>query len=280
MGKSILFCEERLKLGEHFVTHKVVKVFEAFGGRLFLGWSPFIKCYLEGDFQVGHWIKIIGFPSESYDFLAIIEDANRMNGVAGEPSLQAECSISQPHTSGFRGNLCAYLACHSEDRTSVFVIVPEAIENPERVQVWVIPSLVRLVGLETFDEVYGSLREALERFLSLSERLATLADRKGQVLQYLRGALGKDTELPHGIVQNGTEVMDTVSSEESQSGWKFFPTLRLNPQELIDSISVFLSHHFVRVTINEPSDLTVEVIHVHLRPFKAPMQLFQVGGHE
>jgi hypothetical protein len=74
--------------------------------------------------------------------------------------------------------------------------------------------------------------------------------------------------------------VDAVASDEAQTHWRLFPTLQLNPQELIESITIFLGHHFIWDTINEPSGLTLEVLQVVPCPIKTPMKLFKVSGHE
>ncbi len=268
-----------LKLGEHFISNKVVKVYEALGGRLPLGWSPFVKCYLEEDSQVEVWIRVIGSQGESYNFLAIIESASHMDGVVTEKSFQAGFPIGHQHTPGFGNNLCSLVEGDNEDGTSVFVFVPESIENPEGMRTWVVPSCVWLVGLETLNESYGTFREAIEQFQTLIKSFRSDAKREHYSIQLSLWQTRKVSKLPDNVIQDTTEIVDAISGDDAQAQWKLFPKLRFDPQKLIDSITIILGHHFVWYTIEEPCDLSVEVVHVQLRPTKAQTVLLEVSIH-
>ena len=268
-----------LKLGEHFISNKVVKVSEALGGRLPLGWSPFVKCYLEEDSQVEIWIRVIGSQGESYNFLAIIESATHIHGMVAKTTLQAGCPIGQQDSLEFRSNLCALVEGDNEDGTSVFVFVPESIENPEGMRTWVIPSFVWLVGLETLNESYGTFREAIEQFQTLIKSFRSDAEREHYFIQSSLRQTRKVSKLPDNVIQDTTEIVDAISSNDAQAQWKLFPKLRFDPQKLIDSITIFLGHHFVWYAIEEPCDLSVEVVHVQLRPTKAQTVLLEVSIH-
>lgn len=275
-----LFWEDRLKRGEYFVTNKVVKISEALGGRLPLGWSPFVKCYIEGDSVIELWFRLTSMEDNSCDFLAIMKcatchDSHRTNeNSVNRPPIWQANNLPSLWTDTRR-----FMEDRADDRTSMFVIVPEAIKNPERMRVWVIPSFVWLVGLETFNEVYGSLRETAERFQFSGKQRTCITNRKVKVPQGCLGTSRKVPKLPNQVVQNGTEVMDTITSDKTQIQWRLFPALHLNPQELIDSITVFLGHHFIMNTFKEPSGLTLEILQVLSCPVKTPMKVFKVGGH-
>jgi hypothetical protein len=199
-----LFWEDRLKRGENFVTNKVMKISEALGGELPLGWSPFVKSYLEGNLNIELWFTLTSMKSNSCDFLAILKSATSVDSDrAPKHSLAHPSSVWQPI--GLR-NQCwtesrSLMDSQHEDRAPVFVIIPEAIENPERMRVWVVPSLVWLVGLETLNEVYCSLREAIERFHPIGKISALLTDRKVQVIQDFLGAARKAAKLPNQVIQ-------------------------------------------------------------------------------
>ena len=276
------FWEDRLKRGEHFVTNKVVKISEALGGRLPFGWSPFVKCYIEGDAVIDLWCRLTGPEGNSCDFYAIMKCATCFDSHrASDETLLNQSSVWQPDDLPTPWtNPRRFMESRADDRTSVFVIVPEAIENPERMRVWVIPSLVWLVGLETFDEVYSSLREAIEGFQFGIKFSTRFTDRKANMFQSFGRTPRKIANLPNQVVQNGTEVVDTIPNDEAQTQWRLFPTLRLNPPELIDSITVFLGHHFMMNRVYEPSGLTLEVLQVLSCPIQTLMKGLRMGSHE
>jgi hypothetical protein len=283
MSIPMLFWEDRLKWGENFITDKIVKISEALGGEQPFGWSPLVKSYIEGEHDIELWFRLTTVQGNSYDFLAFLKSATSVDcDRAFETALTNPSSVWQLDNSHWAtGTDCSgFMASQHKARTSVFVIVPEAIENPERMQVWVCPSFVWLVGLETFNDVYGSLREALETFQFGRKVSTRLTYRKVQVLQDTLGASRKIPKLPNQVVQNGAEVMDTIPSDETQTQWRLFPTLHLNPQELLNTITVFLGHHCIFNTFNEPSGLTLEVLHMFPSSFQAPVKVFEVGGHE
>jgi len=149
-------------------------------------------------------------------------------------------------------------------------------------RVWVVTSFVWLVGLETFDEVYSSLRETIENFQSTRKSRRSLTGRKGKsdFLQSRLRTPRKATQSPNQIIQSSTKIMDTIPDSKAQSRWRLFPSLQLDPQELIDSIAVFLGHHFIGYAFTEPSGLTLEVLHVLSCPIQTPMKLFKVADHE
>lgn len=282
MNAPKLFWEDKLKRGEYFITNKVVKISEALGGRLPFGWSPFVKCYIEGDSIIELWFRLTSVEGNSCDFLAIMKYATcRDNHRASNENLANRPPIWQANDlPSLWTDSRRLMEGRADDRTSMFVIIPEAIENPERMQVWVIPSFVWLVGLETFNEVYGSLWEAIERFPFSVKLITRLTDRKVQVIQDAFGTSRKVPKLPNHIVQNGAEVVDTISNDEAQTQWRLFPTLHLNPQELIESITIFLGHHFMMNRVYEPSGLTLKVLQVLPCPIQAKMKVFKVGGHD
>lgn len=283
MSGHKLFWEDRLKRGENFITNKVVKISEALGGKLPFGWSPFVESYLEGDHNIELWFRLTSVKGNSCDFLAILKYATSLNGDrAPNHNLAHPCSIWQLDSLGNHpwAESRSLVDGQHESRAPVFVIVPEAIENPEGMRLWVVPSFVWPVGLETFNEVYGSLREALETFQFGRKVSTRLTCGKVQVLQDTLGASRKIPKLPNQVVQNGAEVMNTIPSDETQPQWRFFPTLQLNPQELVDSITIFLGHHFILDTFNEPGGLTLEVLQMLPCSIKSPMKVFKVGSHE
>jgi hypothetical protein len=162
----------------------------------------------------------------------------------------------------------------------MFIIVPKAIEKPERMRVWFVPSLVRLIGLETSDDVYSRLRKTIVRFLPSIEFGAFRKGGKVQMCQFCLGATRKASKLPNKIVQNGAEIVDAVSDIESQIRWQLFPTLHLVPLDLINSFIIYLGYHFVWPAFNKPSRLTLEILHVLPCSEKSPTKLFKMGGHE
>jgi len=277
-----LFWEDRLKFGEHFVTNKVVKISEALGGRLPLGWPPFVKCYIEGDSIIELRFRLTSPEGNSCDFLGIMKCTTRFeNHWPPDINLTGKSSVWQSNDlPSFEAESRRLMENRADDRTFMFVIVPEAIENPERMRVWVVPSLIWLIGLETLDEVYCSWREAIERFQFGGKLITLLIDRKAQVLQDFLGASRKAAKLPNHVIQYRAEIVDAVTSDKTQSQWRLFPTLHLDPQEFIDPITVFLGHHFMMNTVNKSSGLTLEVPQVLPCPIKTLMKLFKVGGHE
>lgn len=268
MSSLSLFWEDRVKGGENFVTNKAVKISEALGGRLPFGWSPFVKCYIEGDSIIELWFRLTSLKGNSCDFLAIMKFAAccedhrpQDENLANQSSIWQSDSLRP-----FWTESCRFMESRADYRTSMFVIVPEAIENPERMRIWVVPSFVWLVGLETSDNIYSRLREAIERFQFDTKFSTRITDRKGNIRQSLRRTPRKNAKLPNQIVQNGTEVMDTIPDDETQMQWRLFPASHLDPQEVIDSITIFLGHHFMMNTIKELSGLTFEVLQVLPRP--------------
>ncbi len=140
MSNPILFWEDRLKRGEHFVTNKVVKISEALGGRLPLGWCRFVKGYIEGDFDIELWFRLASPKWNSCDFLAIFTstasvDFHRFGGAILKDMPQSSVRQLNGLSVSLRADSCACMESNHEDRSLMFVIVPEAIENPERMRV-------------------------------------------------------------------------------------------------------------------------------------------------
>ncbi|MFC1901729.1 hypothetical protein ACFLX3_02230 [Chloroflexota bacterium] len=276
-----LFWEDKLERSEYFVTNKVVKISEALGGRLPLGWCRFTKSYIEGDFDIELWFRLTSPKGDSYDFLAVFTstasvDSHRdgrtiLKGIH-QSSVRQLNSLSSPT----RADSCAYVESNYEDRCPMFIIIPEAIENPERMRVWFAPSFVWLVGLKTSKNVYSRLRNAIELYLPSVKGTG----RESQVSQFTFRAPRKIPKMPNEIVQNGAEVVDTIPCDETQPQWRLFPTLQLNPQELVGSITIFLGYHFIWPVFNKPSGLTLKVIHVLPCSEKTQTYLLKVGGHE
>ncbi len=287
MSNPSLFWEDRLKRGEHFVTNKVVKISDALGGKLPLGWSPFVESYIEGDHGFELWLRLTNAKGYSYDCLAVLKSVP-CGHTDGSTDRAANLNSTYQPTIWQLDSV--HGACYGDSYTlrddqhkggaSMFVIVPEAIENPERMRVWVVPSFVRLVGLETSNEVYSRLREAMELFLPSIKISATFVGRKSQITQFRLGASRQNPKLPNKVVQNRTKVMDTIPNNKAQSQWRFFDTLHLIPLELINSITIYLGHHFFLRTSEVFSGLTLEIVQVLPCPRQTPMKVFKVDCHE
>jgi hypothetical protein len=275
-----LFGEDRFKLGHYFISNEIVKVSEALGGRLSFGWSPFVECYLEGEAQLDVWLRVSGAQGERYNVLAIIESATHMYGMTPNVRLHTSSTVGQSDWLQNRGDRSTSMEYYDEDGAVVFVIVPESMEYPERMRTWVIPSLVWLVWLETFDEVKGGFREALEQFQTLVKSLRTSAKRERNTIQSALRQTLNVSKLPDDVIQDTAEIVNTISGNDAQSRWKLFPNLHLEPQEVIDTVTIFLGHHFVWYTVDESSDLTVEVVHMQLRPTEAQTVLLEVDIHD
>lgn len=285
MGNHNLFWEDRLKWGEYFVTNKVMKISEALGGRLPLGWCRFIKGYIEGDFDIKLWFRLISPKGASCDFLAVFTSTaslyfHRFGGSIFKNIKQSPVCPLNCFSDSSKNDSCACMESNHKDRAPMFIIVPKAIEKPERMRLWFVPSLVRLVGLETFDDVYSRLRKTIVRFLPSFELGASRKDGKVQMCQFCLGAARKASKLPNKIVQNGAEIVDAVSDTEGQIRWQLFPTLQLVPLDLIDSFIIYLGYHSIWPAFNKPSGLTLKILHVLPCSEKALMKLFKMCGHE
>jgi hypothetical protein len=176
--------------------------------------------------------------------------------------------------------MCASKETQDEDRSSMFVVVPEAVENPERMGLWFIPSLVCLVGLEASDGVYYRLGEALDFAQGFIKPIGFDADREGEFTQVPVGDIVGFPNIPEDIIKHRPEIMNTIPCKEAQFCRDFLGNLEFEPQDLLNSITIFFGHHFMCYSINKLSKPKVEVVDAAVYPREAVSQYFRDGRHE
>ncbi|MFC2024104.1 hypothetical protein ACFLTJ_00775 [Chloroflexota bacterium] len=274
--------EKGCEFGEYFFTNKLVKVSEALGGRLPFGFSPFVKGYLEGESYIELRFRLIDALGNCCEFLAIVEVAPCMHCKIVpsrgpmHSAIRQSCRLSES-----RGDLCAFMETQDEDGGSMFIIVPEAVENPERMKVWFIPSLVFLVGLEFSKNVYYRLWEFINLVQAGLKSTGREANGKEQVTQIPFSKSFSLPKMPDEVIKNRPEIVNAISCKESQFCREFIGNLELVPQDLFSAITVFLGHHFMCYSFNEHIKATLKVIDAVVCPTKPIYQyLGDVRHHE
>lgn len=263
--------EKGFKFEHYFFTDKLIKVSEALGGGQPTGWCPFVETYAKGQIYLSLWLRVTSSHFESNDLFAIVEPrVFRVLHPKGASSLTRFpfLSIYDVPISEQNGG---------EDGGTVFVTIPKSMEEIERMQIWVIPSVVRLIRLETFNNIQNIVREKTKAFSAFSESFRTLSNRESDVRQFSVGDAENFTNLPNDIIGDRAEVVNTIPCNNTQSQGDFLSFKKSDPMEVMDSITIFLGHHFIWYTVMESLNLSIEVIKVQLCSFESQPILFKVG---
>lgn len=137
-GKA-LSGEDGFKPREHFITNEPVEGSEAGGGVLPLGRPRFFKCYRKGDSDIELWFRSVTTEGNGCDFPAVFCFATSLNSDAMSHEWGDASPVGVVNDTQHWYELCVRKCGQDEGRALVFVVVPESIEDIERVRLGVHP---------------------------------------------------------------------------------------------------------------------------------------------
>ena len=237
--------EEWLKLGDDFVTHKVVHLDEEFVGKMPSRWPIFVEGYLNGYFGLEvHWKVAVG-ERYSFQFLAVFDGS----------CSQRACARSLP-----RGDNVEHVVDSGDIEGQVMLFFDrEPVKDVENVSFRVMPSLVRLKML---DKVYDLCTEAFLQSGEIFSPLLALVTREKVESKLTAGVLPPTlSKAPNEVIENRAQIVDSISGNDSESQW-WFPFNLEQGRPLVEAVKLFWGDYTVRVGFEKRLGLAFELLDV------------------
>ncbi|MDA0264807.1 MAG: hypothetical protein O3A93_11210 [Chloroflexi bacterium] len=253
--------EKWLKLFDNFITDKVVQLQEEFSGiRSPCDLPVYLQDYLMGKVQLRIDLHVLR-NGNTHELKIMVQGH-------GTKPLADTTSLDIQH--GVIANCC------DNHRGAMLVIVPESVENPERM-VLRIPSVVRLELLDNFQSLGGQERQGV----------GLVGEQGGEV--FAMNSYGKGnsvrssmflSELPNNVIDHRPQVMNTFSENEPEASRSVFDNFDMDFEPIIINTRLDLGNHLVRGWFKEIPGYTVEIGDILPCPLDAKAKGIHIISHK
>jgi len=226
--------EERYERGEHFVSDVLVQSIQSIEERAPSGWSSLIQRYRKGHIYLGVGLRVDrDGQTGTRHYVAIIERST--------PNARVSSAWGSPHTD---------LSQCGTDKVdaSVLVDIPEVVQDPKRVLVCGISSLVRLKVLDHLLSPGIEYRDFPQpAHLEGPATGSSEANREGNIPRWARSDLQR--QRIDDVIERRPEIVDEVPSNQAQHLGHF--SVDVDPYEVFACLRIYISDGGVRATILE-----------------------------
>lgn len=231
--------EEARKGWNYFVTDSLVYFSEMLNGNS----DPFLLVP-EKDLWRRHWlelhIRLVGKPENQLRMVIEFIDSER----------HCTCGVKPPFTND----------SVKRDMT-MFVNIPESIQNPEVLPPVRIPTVVWLKGPDCDNGLFGNAVRRLGKSVLCVESVLTI-DRKTDSLRRV-GRIGSG-QLPCQMVESRPEATDEVPGNQSDLDVLYFGRANLN--DILSSFKIILGNKAISMIFSPNFYGLAEGVEMHLRP--------------
>jgi hypothetical protein len=223
-------------------------------------WPSSLKAYVQSDAGVEIVLRTLsGYPTY---FLVFAKRADLKT--------EHSCKVGITVAGGAGHNGPAQDA----HRRVVLVSVPHTVENAEPIVFHIGPSVIRLMAFQGVDLLRWH-QTFKDGFRECVEGRPVLTQWEDQIFVALQTSRGNG---PDQVVQQGAEVVDKVSSDESKD--RRYRLMAGNLEDIAAVLEITSTFRGPRLATCELLDLNVEVVEVKFRSFEPPFKVEEAdGGH-
>lgn len=255
-----------LQLCDDFVSDEIVQLEEECAGNHSASEFPYIESYINREFGLEVTYRLSVGERYFCDFRTIV----------GCPS--ANAASSNTHIS-LRRQANTSLNSSNENGEPMFVVVPQSVKDIQNVLFVSIPSIVRLEVLNYGLGFSWDFFEVTRLFIGkINEAARADIDRESK--STIGSRIMDLPQIPDDVIKCSSEVMDSISHNESKSGGGLPIYLKTIGDHIARNILIFLGNHTVRLCFKEEFGFSFELLDVFPRPLDPRIGEFHIISHE
>jgi hypothetical protein len=251
--------EDWLKLGDDFVTDKIVQGLQTMDSHGSPCWPRFIEGYINRKFSIQVRFRSVFRDGRTQHFRAILYSA-----AANKPRAA--------YLDFFKGE--GWYNSSHDSRSPMLVVIPETVEDIDVMCC----NIISVVRLQIFNQSSGGSREPtkpseINSIGGVFVARPVITDRESNSL--MNGAVDLP-QTPNDVIQNRTKVVDAISRDDPEAVRRLLINPEEKRKELLSSLRVTLGNHSERVSFEEGISFSSELVDVFLCPVEPEQGNFHV----